>query len=144
MPALVAIVVLTEIGLVRPNGVWAAAGLGILSCLALVWRRPRPLLATFVAGDAAILSQFLLYRTYHGSAMSPPVQHASIAAWGRMIRAPTSSWQWVTHDAGVPCIGVRLACRSASALLAVSGSRRFSRRGSNDTRSALHHPDGRR
>jgi N-succinyldiaminopimelate aminotransferase len=36
----------------------------------------------FVAGDAALLKQFLLYRTYHGSAMSLAVQHASIAAWG--------------------------------------------------------------
>jgi N-succinyldiaminopimelate aminotransferase len=36
----------------------------------------------FVAGDARLLKAFLLYRTYHGSAMSPPVQHASIAAWG--------------------------------------------------------------
>ena len=36
----------------------------------------------FVAGDAALLEKFLLYRTYHGSAMSPPVQAASIAAWG--------------------------------------------------------------
>lgn len=36
----------------------------------------------FVAGDAGILRRFLLYRTYHGSAMSGPVQHASIAAWG--------------------------------------------------------------
>ena len=35
----------------------------------------------FVAGDAAVLKQFLLYRTYHGSAMSPVVQAASIAAW---------------------------------------------------------------
>lgn len=35
----------------------------------------------FVAGDAAILRRFLLYRTYHGSAMSLPVQQASIAAW---------------------------------------------------------------
>ncbi len=35
----------------------------------------------FVAGDAAILKQFLLYRTYHGSAMSPSVQAASIVAW---------------------------------------------------------------
>lgn len=35
----------------------------------------------FVAGDAAILQKFLLYRTYHGSAMSPVVQAASIAAW---------------------------------------------------------------
>jgi N-succinyldiaminopimelate aminotransferase len=36
----------------------------------------------FVAGDAQILKKFLLYRTYHGSAMSLPVQTASIAAWG--------------------------------------------------------------
>ncbi len=35
----------------------------------------------FVAGDAAILQKFLLYRTYHGSAMSPVVQAASVAAW---------------------------------------------------------------
>jgi N-succinyldiaminopimelate aminotransferase len=35
----------------------------------------------FVAGDAAILKPFLLYRTYHGSAMSLAVQQASIAAW---------------------------------------------------------------
>jgi len=36
----------------------------------------------FVAGDAQIIKRFLLYRTYHGSAMSPMVQAASIAAWG--------------------------------------------------------------
>jgi N-succinyldiaminopimelate aminotransferase len=36
----------------------------------------------FVAGDAALLKKFLLYRTYHGSAMSLAVQRASIAAWG--------------------------------------------------------------
>jgi len=35
----------------------------------------------FVAGDPAILAKFLLYRTYHGCAMGPPVQAASIAAW---------------------------------------------------------------
>jgi len=35
----------------------------------------------FVAGDAALLKAYLLYRTYHGSAMSHSVQHASIAAW---------------------------------------------------------------
>ena len=35
----------------------------------------------FVAGDAALIKQFLLYRTYHGSAMSPVVQAASAAAW---------------------------------------------------------------
>ena len=35
----------------------------------------------FVAGDAAIMKQFALYRTYHGSAMSLVVQAASKAAW---------------------------------------------------------------
>ncbi len=35
----------------------------------------------FVAGDAAVLKKFLLYRTYHGSAMNPAVQAASKAAW---------------------------------------------------------------
>ena len=35
----------------------------------------------FVAGDAEILKQFLLFRTYHGCAMSEPIQMASIAAW---------------------------------------------------------------
>ena len=35
----------------------------------------------FVAGDAAVLAKFLLYRTYHGCAMPVPTQLASIAAW---------------------------------------------------------------
>ena len=35
----------------------------------------------FVAGDARLIKSFLLYRTYHGSAMSSIVQAASIAAW---------------------------------------------------------------
>ena len=35
----------------------------------------------FVAGDPAILKKYLLYRTYHGCAMSLPVQQASVAAW---------------------------------------------------------------
>ncbi|GBG03560.1 succinyldiaminopimelate transaminase [Azospira sp. I13] len=35
----------------------------------------------FVAGDAAILKKFLLYRTYHGGAMNPAVQAASAVAW---------------------------------------------------------------
>jgi len=35
----------------------------------------------FVAGDAGFIAKFLLYRTYHGSAMSPVVSSASIAAW---------------------------------------------------------------
>ena len=36
----------------------------------------------YVAGDARLIEAFLLYRTYHGSAMSPAIQAASIAAWG--------------------------------------------------------------
>lgn len=35
----------------------------------------------FVAGDAAILTQFLRYRTYHGATLGAHVQAASIAAW---------------------------------------------------------------
>jgi len=35
----------------------------------------------FVAGDAKIIEKFTLYRTYHGSAMNPVIQAASIAAW---------------------------------------------------------------
>ena len=35
----------------------------------------------FVAGDAHIMKKFLLYRTYHGCAMPPATQSASIAAW---------------------------------------------------------------
>lgn len=36
----------------------------------------------FIAGDAHWIGRLLRYRTYHGSAMSPVVQAASIAAWG--------------------------------------------------------------
>jgi N-succinyldiaminopimelate aminotransferase len=35
----------------------------------------------FVAGDADVIEKFALYRTYHGSAMNPAIQAASIAAW---------------------------------------------------------------
>jgi len=35
----------------------------------------------FVAGDADLIDAFLLYRTYHGSAMPPATQDASIRAW---------------------------------------------------------------
>jgi len=35
----------------------------------------------FVAGDAGLLEKFTLYRTYHGSAMNPAIQAASVAAW---------------------------------------------------------------
>lgn len=35
----------------------------------------------FVCGDPAIIARFLLYRTYHGSAMPVPTQLASVTAW---------------------------------------------------------------
>jgi N-succinyldiaminopimelate aminotransferase len=35
----------------------------------------------FVAGDAALMKQYLLYRTYHGCAMPVPTQLASATAW---------------------------------------------------------------
>ena len=35
----------------------------------------------FVAGNAEILEKYLAYRTYHGCAMNPAVQAASLAAW---------------------------------------------------------------
>jgi len=41
----------------------------------------------FVAGDPALVARFLLYRTYHGSAMPQPTQRASIAAWSEDAHA---------------------------------------------------------
>ncbi len=35
----------------------------------------------FVAGDETLIAEFLRYRTYHGCAMSPYTQIASVAAW---------------------------------------------------------------
>ncbi|WP_431024457.1 succinyldiaminopimelate transaminase [Halomonas sp. H5] len=35
----------------------------------------------FVAGSAELIAPFKRYRTYHGCAMSLPLQHASITAW---------------------------------------------------------------
>ena len=48
----------------------------------------------FVAGDENILSKFLLYRTYHGSAMSGTVQAASIAAWEDENHAETNRQEY--------------------------------------------------
>ena len=71
------------------GGLQAAAQLGqhdfknLISLTSLSKRSNVPgLRSGFVAGDAALIKSFLLYRTYHGSAMSPIVQAASIAAWG--------------------------------------------------------------
>jgi N-succinyldiaminopimelate aminotransferase len=70
------------------GGLEAAAKLGrgdfrnLVSFTSLSKRSNVPgLRSGFVAGDARLIQQFLLYRTYHGSAMSPIVQAASVAAW---------------------------------------------------------------
>jgi N-succinyldiaminopimelate aminotransferase len=70
------------------GGLEAAAQLGrhdfknLIALTSLSKRSNVPgLRSGFVMGDAAIMKAFLLYRTYHGSAMSPAVQRASVAAW---------------------------------------------------------------
>jgi N-succinyldiaminopimelate aminotransferase len=70
------------------GGLEAAAKLGrtdfknLISLTSLSKRSNVPgMRSGFVAGDAALIKQFLLYRTYHGSAMSTVVQTASVAAW---------------------------------------------------------------
>jgi N-succinyldiaminopimelate aminotransferase len=70
------------------GGMQAAAMLGrhdfknLISLTSLSKRSNVPgMRSGFVAGDASIIAQFLLYRTYHGCAMSPVVQAASTAAW---------------------------------------------------------------
>jgi N-succinyldiaminopimelate aminotransferase len=72
-----------------PLGSLAAARLlgrndyaGLVSFGSLSKRSSVPgLRSGYVAGDAAIVRRFLLYRTYHGNAMSPAIQVASAAAW---------------------------------------------------------------
>ena len=66
----------------------------------------------FVAGDAAILKKFLLYRTYHGSAMNPAVQAASIAAWGdeAHVRDNRRMYAEKFHEV-TPLIARHLDCR---------------------------------
>jgi N-succinyldiaminopimelate aminotransferase len=70
------------------SGLQAAAALGrpdfrnLIAFTSLSKRSNVPgMRSGFVAGDAAWIKRFLLYRTYHGSAMSPLIQAASIAAW---------------------------------------------------------------
>ena len=55
----------------------------------------------FVAGDARLVQQFLLYRTYHGSAMSPVVQTASMAAWNDEAHVVDNRTQYRTKFAQV-------------------------------------------
>jgi N-succinyldiaminopimelate aminotransferase len=66
----------------------------------------------FVAGDAAIMKKFLLYRTYHGSAMNPAVQAASIAAWNdeAHVRDNRRMYAEKFHEV-TPLVARHLDCR---------------------------------
>jgi N-succinyldiaminopimelate aminotransferase len=55
----------------------------------------------FVAGDAAILKKFLLYRTYQGGAMSPVVQSASVAAWSDEAHVRENRAKYIAKFAAV-------------------------------------------
>lgn len=65
----------------------------------------------FVAGDAEVLKKFLLYRTYHGGAMNPAVQAASIAAWNDEAHVQDNRRQYAEKFAAVtPLIARHLPC----------------------------------
>ncbi len=90
------------------SGLEAAAKLGrtdfrnLISLTSLSKRSNVPgLRSGFVAGDARIIKNFLLYRTYHGSAMSGAVAAASIAAWGDEQHVADNRAQYRTKFAAV-------------------------------------------
>ncbi|SEA06045.1 succinyldiaminopimelate transaminase [Variovorax sp. YR216] len=102
------------------GGLEAAAKLGrgdfrnLIALTSLSKRSNVPgLRSGFVAGDASIIKSFLLYRTYHGSAMSGTVAAASIAAWGDESHVLENRMQYRTKFAAVtpllePVLDVRL------------------------------------
>ena len=70
----------------------------------------------FVAGDAALIEKFLLYRTYHGSAMNPVVQAASIAAWNDEAHVIENRRLYAEKFAKVtPLISAYLSCKKPDA-----------------------------
>ncbi|MDA7417584.1 succinyldiaminopimelate transaminase [Xenophilus arseniciresistens] len=102
------------------GGLEAAAQLGrqdfrrLIALTSLSKRSNVPgLRSGFVAGDAGIIRNFLLYRTYHGSAMSGSVAAASIAAWGDEAHVVDNRAQYRAKFAAVtpllePVLDVRL------------------------------------
>ena len=102
------------------GGLEAAAKLGrsdfrnLIALTSLSKRSNVPgLRSGFVAGDAAIIKSFLLYRTYHGSAMSGTVAAASIAAWNDETHVVENRAQYRAKFAAVtpllePVLDVRL------------------------------------
>jgi N-succinyldiaminopimelate aminotransferase len=66
----------------------------------------------FVAGDASLLKSFLLYRTYHGGAMSVSVQRASVAAWADEHHVVENrQWYAEKYQAVMPLLGGNLRAR---------------------------------
>ncbi|WP_017760572.1 succinyldiaminopimelate transaminase [Pseudacidovorax intermedius] len=101
------------------GGLEAAAKLGrdfrrLIALTSLSKRSNVPgLRSGFVAGDAEIIKRFLLYRTYHGSAMSGLVAAASIAAWADETHVVDNREQYRRKFAAVtpilePVLDVRL------------------------------------
>jgi N-succinyldiaminopimelate aminotransferase len=65
----------------------------------------------FVAGDAALMKAFLLYRTYHGAAMSPAVAAASIAAWDDEVHVRANRAEYAAKFAALqPQVNAALPC----------------------------------
>jgi N-succinyldiaminopimelate aminotransferase len=56
----------------------------------------------YVAGDATLIKAFLLYRTYHGSAMSPAVAAASLAAWRDEAHVRANRAEYARKFAALP------------------------------------------
>ena len=101
--------------------------LGALAAARLLGREGYPRLAVFgslskrsnapglrsgyVAGDAALMKAFLLYRTYHGAAMSPAVAAASIAAWNdeAHVRENRAEY-WAKFSSLQPVLAPWLTC----------------------------------
>jgi N-succinyldiaminopimelate aminotransferase len=70
----------------------------------------------FVAGDAEVLKQFLLYRTYHGCALSPAVQVASAVAWRDEAHVIENRRLYAAKfDQATPVVQRALECRRPDA-----------------------------
>ena len=70
----------------------------------------------YVAGDAALIAPFLRYRTYHGSAMSPAVVDASLAAWNDEAHVRENRRRYAAKfDALTPRVASVLACERPQA-----------------------------
>jgi N-succinyldiaminopimelate aminotransferase len=70
----------------------------------------------YVAGDAKLLAAFLRYRTYHGSAMSPAVASASLAAWRDEEHVRENRRRYAAKfDALTPKLAAALPCRRPDA-----------------------------